>query len=144
MRFEGADPNAEIVGLDKLPGIVNYFIGSDPSKGARTSHVPESRIQDVYPGVDLVYYGNQGNSNTTSSSRRRNPDQIQLAFEGAEHMTKDEDGNCARRQSRPSPSPNPHVYQLVDGKRTDIAASYILHASTSALLQPSASSSTPL
>jgi hypothetical protein len=31
MTFEGANPQAEMVGLDQLPGIVNYFIGGDPS-----------------------------------------------------------------------------------------------------------------
>ena len=32
MTFEGADPQAEVVGLDPLPGIVNYITGGDSSK----------------------------------------------------------------------------------------------------------------
>src|SRR5438874_2197090 len=30
MQFAGANSEARITGLDKLPGIVNYFIGKDP------------------------------------------------------------------------------------------------------------------
>ena len=64
MRFDGANPQAELLGLDKLPGIVNYFIGDDPSRW-RTNIPTYQKVEykDVYPGIDLVYYGNQGNSN---------------------------------------------------------------------------------
>ncbi|HXY26522.1 MAG TPA: MBG domain-containing protein [Candidatus Acidoferrum sp.] len=61
MRVVGANPNAEIVGAEELPGKSNYFIGKD-SKNWHTD-VPtfaKVRYREVYPGVDLVYYGNQG------------------------------------------------------------------------------------
>src|SRR5207248_972062 len=32
MRFLGANPGPEITGSEPLPGIVNYFLGSDPAK----------------------------------------------------------------------------------------------------------------
>src|SRR5215207_8333523 len=32
MKVEGANPTPDALGMDKLPGIVNYFIGSDSSK----------------------------------------------------------------------------------------------------------------
>jgi hypothetical protein len=44
-----------------LPGKSNYFIGNDPKKWR--THVPtygRVRYENVYPGVDLVYYGNKG------------------------------------------------------------------------------------
>ncbi len=61
MKLVGANPAAEISGLDELPGKSNYFIGNDPKKW--TTDVPnyaKVQYQSVYPGVDLVYYGNQG------------------------------------------------------------------------------------
>lgn len=70
MTFEGANPQAEAVGLDQLPGIVNYLIGDDPSQ--YRTHIPTYQkvaYTNVYPGIDLVYYGNQGHLNMTSSSR---------------------------------------------------------------------------
>jgi hypothetical protein len=61
LSLVGADPNADVVGLDELPGKSNYFIGNDPKKW-RTNVPTYARVKykDVYPGVDLVYYGNQG------------------------------------------------------------------------------------
>jgi hypothetical protein len=60
MRLTGANPEAQVTGIDALRGRSNYFIGNDPTKW-RTS-VPQYakvRYEGVYPGVDLVYYGNQ-------------------------------------------------------------------------------------
>jgi hypothetical protein len=61
MKLVGGDVGAAVAGADKLPGTSNYFIGNDPRKW-RTDVVNYARVryQDVYPGVDLVYYGNQG------------------------------------------------------------------------------------
>jgi hypothetical protein len=61
MKLVGANANAAATGAEELPGKVNYFIGNDPKKW-RTS-VPtyaKVRFKDVYPGIDLVYYGNHG------------------------------------------------------------------------------------
>ncbi len=46
--------------IDPLPGISNYFIGGDAAKW-RTNVPTYSKIRyaDVYPSVDLIYYGNQ-------------------------------------------------------------------------------------
>jgi len=61
MRFVGANPAGSIAGLERLEGKSNYFIGNDPAKW-RTDipNYAKVRYQGVYPGVDLVYYGNQG------------------------------------------------------------------------------------
>jgi len=61
MRLVGANPKAVLVGLDELPGKSNYFIGNDPKKWL--TNVPTYktvRYKSVYPGVDVVYHGNQG------------------------------------------------------------------------------------
>ena len=61
LRLVGAKPDAEVTGREELPGKVNYFIGNDPRRWR--TNVPtyaKVRYHDVYPGVDLEYYGNQG------------------------------------------------------------------------------------
>jgi hypothetical protein len=58
MRLAGANPNATVTGLDELPGKSNYFIDNDPKKWR--TNVPtyaKVKYQNVYRGVDLVYYG---------------------------------------------------------------------------------------
>ena len=61
LQLVGANSNFKVMGLDELPGKSNYFIGNDPKKW-RTNVPNYARVsyQGVYPGVDLVYYGNQG------------------------------------------------------------------------------------
>ncbi len=60
MKLTGANPGAKVEGLERQQGNSNYFIGNDPSQW-RTD-VPnygKVRVADVYPGIDLIYYGNQ-------------------------------------------------------------------------------------
>ena len=60
MKLIGANPAAKVVGLEELPGKSNYFLGKDPKKW-RTNVPTYARVKyaNVYPGVDVVYYGNQ-------------------------------------------------------------------------------------
>ena len=58
--LEGANPRAVVSGQEELPGKANYFIGNDPKKWrANVPTYAKVRYENVYPGVDLVYYGNQ-------------------------------------------------------------------------------------
>jgi Beta-propeller repeat len=61
LNFIGANPHPQISGENRLPGKSNYFIGNDPSHWH--TNVPtyaHVHYRDVYPGVDVVYYGRQG------------------------------------------------------------------------------------
>ncbi len=60
-RLVGANLKAAVSGAEELPGKSNYFIGNDPQKWrTNVPNYSKVRYQGVYPGVDLVYYGNQG------------------------------------------------------------------------------------
>ncbi len=60
MKLVGANPKAKVTGLDPLPGKSNYFIGNDPKKWrTNVSNYAKVKYEGVYPGIDLVYYGNQ-------------------------------------------------------------------------------------
>lgn len=50
----------EIEGVDRLPGTSSSFIGPDPSRW-RTNQPTYGRVvyHEVYPGIDLAYYGNE-------------------------------------------------------------------------------------
>jgi hypothetical protein len=61
LRPIGGNADPEIVGEAEMPNKSNYFRGNDPSKWH--SNVPnfgKVRYKEVYPGIDLVFYGNQG------------------------------------------------------------------------------------
>lgn len=61
MKLVGTRPWSEEVGLEELPGRSNYFIGNDPRHWITgVKRYAKVKASGVYPGVDLVYYGNQG------------------------------------------------------------------------------------
>src|SRR5205085_10166064 len=61
MQVAGANPQPSVEGLEKREGIVNYFIGNDPEKWhASIPTFERVSYGSVYPGVDMVYYGDRG------------------------------------------------------------------------------------
>src|SRR5438105_1351963 len=61
MQLAGANPVPAVSGSNQLPGKSNYFIGNDSTKWLRD--IPQFarvRYQNIYPGIDLVYYGREG------------------------------------------------------------------------------------
>jgi uncharacterized protein (TIGR03437 family) len=60
MRFVGARTSLSMEGLDPLEGASNYFTGRDPKQWRRGVRAfGKVRYQGIYPGVDLIFYGNQ-------------------------------------------------------------------------------------
>src|SRR5215207_8295742 len=110
MQLEGANPAPLIEGLDQLPAISNYFAGSDPA--AWRTNVPSYasvRYTQVYPGIDMVYYGDQRKLEYDFVvAPGSNPDIIQITFAGIQDfeinrmgdlLLHTEQGNI--RQSKP-------------------------------------------
>src|SRR5271154_781259 len=60
MQLAGANPLAQIHGDGELPGKINYLIGSDPAQWQTALPTfSKVRVAEIYPGIDLVYHGNQ-------------------------------------------------------------------------------------
>src|SRR5215510_1196906 len=59
MKLAGSNHSSPRSGIGKLQTTSNYFIGNDPANWRR-GIVNYSRIkyESVYPGIDLVWYGN--------------------------------------------------------------------------------------
>src|SRR5208282_332974 len=96
MKLEGANPFAQVSGASPLPGKSNYFIGNDRSKWRQ--NIPQFgrvQYQAVYPGVDLVYYGDQGQLEYDFRvAPGSDPNQIALSFAGAEvHIDSENSGD---------------------------------------------------
>jgi hypothetical protein len=85
MRLEGANSTARVSGASPLPGKSSYFIGNDPSKWHHD--IPQfARVEyrSVYPGVDMVYHGDQGQLEYDFRvAPAADPNQIALSFTGA-------------------------------------------------------------
>src|SRR6267142_2590230 len=94
MNLLGAKLQPEIEGLAPLPGSANYFIGSEPNAwhtGIRA--YGRVRYREIYSGIDLVYYGSEGQLEFDLIVRPgASPHSIRLHFEGAESLQVDEAG----------------------------------------------------
>src|ERR1041384_6212225 len=115
--------------MNELSGKVNYFIGSDPAKWL--SDVPifaRVRYEDVYRGVDLVYYGDQGQVEYDFLVEPgANPAIITLEFEGANRVELDAKGELIVQLNGGAVRwRKPIVYQDIDGQRRKIEATYRL------------------
>ncbi len=95
MQFLGANPDVRIEGTEQLPGKVNYFIGSDPSKWQ--TDLPTystTHYRNLYPGIDLKYEGTgEQLKGTYTVAPRLDPSLIQWRYTGVQSMHIDEVGN---------------------------------------------------
>ena len=129
MTFMGASPQAQIMGQREVAGKANYFLGNDPAKWR--TNVPTYaavRYEGLYPGVDLVYYGNnQQLEYDLVVGPGADPSQIALSFKGADRLELDANGDLvlhtatgAIRQHKPV------IYQDVGGHQVAIPGGYVL------------------
>src|SRR5438105_8877788 len=95
MKLMGANPSPKIEGSDELPGKSNYFIGNDPkSWRVNVSNFGRVDYRGVYPGVDVLYYGNQRQlENDFIVAPGVDPKVINLAFVGAKKISTNAAGN---------------------------------------------------
>jgi hypothetical protein len=129
MKLIDANLKPQIEGLDKLPGKSNYFIGNDPQKWY--TNIPtyaKVKYQEVYPGIDLVYYGNQRQLEYDFVvSPGADPKVIQLAFEGANGLETSPTGDLILHTIVGNIRLHkPQVYQEINGTRQVIPGNYLL------------------
>jgi len=129
MQLVGANPEPQVAGLAELPGKVNYFIGDDPQKWQ--TNIPtfaRVKYEEVYPGVDLVYYGNQGQLEYDFVvAPGADPKSIALGYDGVDKIEVDTQGNLALYiGSEQVRMRKPLVYQEIDGTKRDIPGGYLL------------------
>jgi hypothetical protein len=129
MTFLGANPQPGVAGQEELAGKTNYFIGNDPTKWhANVPTYAKVHYQNLYPGIDLVYYGNQRQLEYDFIvGAGANPNAITLSFQGAEKVEVDAHGNLILHTTvGVIHLGKPSIYQEVDGIRRDISGGYVL------------------
>ncbi len=135
MRLVGANKTPEVTGSEALPGRVNYLIGNDPKRW-RTGIPTYGKVKyaSVYPGVDLLYYGNQQQLEYDFVlAPGADPGQIRMGFtlaqgdhgvsplrisDGGELLLDVGGGEIRMRR--------PFVYQEIGGLRREVSGGYVL------------------
>ncbi len=128
-QFVGCNPQAAMTGLDPLSGNINYILGDDPASWR--TEVPafdRVRVAEVYPGVDLVYYGNQqkleydfivapGADAGAVCMRVTGADRLELDAQGDLVLSV---GAAQLRQHKPI------LHQIIGGTRKEVTGGYRL------------------
>ncbi len=129
MKLAGANPEAQAKGEEKLPGTINYFTGRDAGKWqTQISSYAKVRYQNVYPGVDMVYYGNQRELEYDFVvAPGANPDAIKLTFAGAQKMSVADSGDLVLQTDTGNLlQRKPVTYQETNGSRQAVVARYVI------------------
>lgn len=127
VSFIGADPCATIVPASPLSAKINYLTGNDRAQwrpGLPTW--AQVKVNGLYPGIDLVYYGNQRQLEYDFTvAPGVSPAAIALKFEGLDQLSIDREGGLVLRfgggKMRQHP---PRLYQIVEGVRREIQGGY--------------------
>lgn len=128
MQFEGARQTTRLVGVDRQPGVYNYFIGNDRSKWATdVRRYSAVRVENLYEGIDAVYYLDEGRPRyDLVVSPGADVGLIRMAFTGAEHLSVAGDGaleittgmGVLRQQGL-------FAYQEIGGVKKQIACDFV-------------------
>ena len=129
MYLIGANAEAAAEGLEPLATRSHYLRGNDPGEWQTdVPHYGRVRYQDVYPGIDIEYYGKSGAMEFDFLVRPgADPARIRMEFEGAVSAEIDAEGDLVlRRGEHELRHRKPAVYQTVLGQRAAVGGRYNL------------------
>jgi len=106
---------------------INYLIGNEPARwqtGVAT--FARVRVGRLYPGVNLIYYGNQRQLEYDFTvAPGADPSVIAIRFDGADEISVSPAGelvlNLGDGEIR---QPKPVIYQIANGARKEISGGY--------------------
>ncbi|HEY7909865.1 MAG TPA: SBBP repeat-containing protein [Thermomicrobiales bacterium] len=129
--FPGANPAPAMRAEQPLPGVVNSFIGNDPTRWhAGISTSARVRYTGLYPGLDLVVYGtnNGGWEYDVVVAPGADPAAFALSVDGATGVTLDATtGDLVLTMATGEVRQHaPTIYQDVDGERRIVAGGYAM------------------
>ncbi|HYR91675.1 MAG TPA: hypothetical protein VE422_46920 [Terriglobia bacterium] len=123
-----ARADAPAFATNELPGRSNYLVGNDSSKWL--SNIPlygQVRFENVYHGVDAVYYGTDGKLEFDFVvAPGVDPRIIQLDVDGADRFGLDNGDLSISTRAGDLTLHKPVAYQDVDGVRRPIESSYVI------------------
>lgn len=129
MSFAGASHNARLEATDEVSAKSNYFLGADRRKWrAGIPNYARVRYIGLYPGVDLVFYGNHGDLEFDYIiSPGADPNQISLKFASGERLRVAPNGDLqVGRLANYVVLHRPSIYQKEDGRQCAVSGRFAL------------------
>jgi hypothetical protein len=131
MSFPGANSRPAMAGGERQSATSSYFFGNDPAKWvAGAPNFARVRYREIYPGVDLAFYGNQGQLEYDFVvAPGADPRAIRLQFDGVDGMRLDGAGNLVlSAASGEIRQHKPIVYQEGAGGRQAVEGRYVIQS----------------
>ena len=128
-RLLGARQSPAIAGETLLPGRTNYLTGNDASRWHQdVAQYRKVRYESVYPGIDVVYYGQQRQVEYDFVvAPGADPAAIRMDIRGAHALRLDNAGNLViKTGSAELIQHKPVVYQTINGQRVAVDGRYKL------------------
>jgi len=129
MKLVASNQSSKVEGREELEGKSNYFIGNDPAKWrTNVSQFAKVQYHNVYPGIDLLYYGNQGQlEHDFVIAPGADLKRIHLAIDGPAEMAVDNQGSLLMKLANGNVQlKKPVVYQQIAGMRREVTAQYVV------------------
>jgi hypothetical protein len=126
MSLIGANAKANAVGLAPQPGVVSYLIGNDP-KNWRSGIPTYGKVDyaQIYPGVDLVFYGNQRQLEYDFVvAPGADPSRIAWRIDGARASVDSEGNLVLDAPNGPASFKKPVLYQMDGDKKTGVEGEF--------------------
>ncbi len=123
----GAERGAKFTGEEGLPGHSSYFRGQDQAKWITgLPNYARVRASGVYPGIDVVYYGNQSRLEYDFVvAPGADSGRIRLHFDGVTSLAKDASGDLHLKTAAGELTQHkPEVYQTVKGVRRPVEGEF--------------------
>ncbi|MCP4583861.1 MAG: hypothetical protein GY839_19800 [candidate division Zixibacteria bacterium] len=127
----GANPDAQIIGENRLSHNCNYFYGNDQSKWhTDVPNYSSITYKDIYPGIDLKYHGNgKGMKYDFIVHPGADISQIQIRYEGADCLAITPNGDLeATTLFGPIHENIPSVYQEIGRGKREVTGRYVITA----------------
>ncbi len=134
MKLVGANRKANIEAEEPLLGKSNYFLGNDPAKWRHD--VPQFasvRYENVYPGINLVFYGHQGRlEHDFQIAPGADPSRAELEFDGARRLEVKDGALVILRHGAEMRLEAPRVYQEIAGREQPVKGHFVLRGANRA------------
>ena len=133
LKMIGANAGGGVEGQEELSGKVNYLIGNEPAKWhANIPIYGKVYYKEIYPGVDMIYYGNQQQLEYDFVlAPHADPRSVKFNLEGAQQLKVDGKGDLVITIDHSEVRlRKPLIYQVGDqGERNEVRGSYGLRGS---------------
>jgi Bacterial Ig-like domain (group 3)/Abnormal spindle-like microcephaly-assoc'd, ASPM-SPD-2-Hydin len=131
MRLVDANPSPKVIGMEELPGKVNYLIGNDPRKWhTGISLYSQVRSEQVYRGIDLVFHGDDRRLEYDFVvSPAADPNRVVFQITGAKAMDLNQAGDLVLHTADSEiVMHKPAIYQAIAGQQRPVEGAFVLRA----------------